>query len=61
MTIDCIDWIFFFFTLWPWHHNFIQVFSVQCHLSWWGVREEGQVSDEKPYVIIYIHTSGTDR
>ena len=58
MTIHYVDWIFL--------HNghgliISHIFLVQCHLSWWGVWEQVQVSDEKPYIIIYIHTSGTDR
>ena len=60
MTIHCIDWIFFF-TQCQWPLNFIQVFSVQCHLTLWGAWEEVQVSNEKPYIITYIHTPGTDR
>ena len=60
MNIHCIYWIFFFIQC-PRPLNFIQVFSVQCHLTVWRAWEEVQVSNEKPYIITYIHTPGTDR
>lgn len=59
MTIHCIDWIFFLHNS---HGLIISYEFSQFKVTWVGEElEELQVSHEKPYIIIYIHTSGTDR